>query len=151
MTVWIFKERDIFGGENVGIQTFHKICSLQFFEILCEEMHSKGSKSYFFSFFRTARILPKEPFTGHFRVQNCHFSYFLFHCFNFPDSLELKTWVHCYFIHVFLCATSFQYLVFIVYFNYALNILIEKKNKREIQMSRECLPTIDIAYMCSWN
>ena len=65
---WIFKEEDIFGPKNAKIQTLHKIYCLDFFEILCDVWHSEGSKSQFFSDFRTTLI--KESHFGRSWIQN---------------------------------------------------------------------------------
>ena len=66
VTVWIFKELEVFGPNNVKI-----ICSLDFIEILCDKKYSKGSeKVTVFPFFRATLIMPKEPHFGRFRLQN---------------------------------------------------------------------------------
>ena len=46
--VWIFKGWNIFGFKIQKCKIFRKICSLDFSEILSDDRHSKGSKSYCF-------------------------------------------------------------------------------------------------------
>lgn len=50
MNVSTFKEWDIFGLKRSKIQKFHKICPLDYSQILCDGRHSKGRKSDFSNF-----------------------------------------------------------------------------------------------------
>ena len=52
---------------------------------------------------------------------------------------------------MFLYANFFSVSGVYGLFQLCIKYIDRKKKKREIQMSRECLPTIDIAYMCCWN
>lgn len=64
VAVWIFKKQDIFRLKNVKIKKFHKIHE-DFSDMLRDDMLSKGSKTDFFSFFRTNLIMFRELHFGH--------------------------------------------------------------------------------------
>ena len=49
----------IFTSKNEKAQNFHKICALDFSKMLCDENHSKGSKSDCFLLFGAVLIMPK--------------------------------------------------------------------------------------------
>ena len=81
---------NIFGPKSTKIQNFNKVFSLNFFKILSDDRYVKGSEKDFFLFFRTVFIMPKEPCYRCFWVQNWLVSHFLFQCFLFPDSFNVK-------------------------------------------------------------
>ena len=79
-----------FGLKNVKTQTFQKICSWDFSEILCDDRHWKGSESYWFFIFQYSfDFSPRTPLNiFEYKIDLFHISYFFAF---FPDSFDVRT------------------------------------------------------------
>ena len=97
----------LFEPKNANVWEFHKIFPLDFFEILCDDRHSKGSERNCISSFKTTLIIRKDPSLDVYGYKVCMFHISGFIALFFPLFLLLEAGVHCSSIIVFKFVKQF--------------------------------------------